>query len=111
MEGTACFNPSTNCMSGVSLTLPTVEYMHTDGCAVVGGYLYRGAVIPELDGHYFYADYCAGWLRSFRVTAEGAVDHRLWTEISAPRTVSFGRDGAGEVYMVAGPHIWRIVRQ
>ena len=111
MEGTACFNPSTNCMTGVSLTLPTHEYPRTDGCAVIGGYVYRGAAIPELDGHYFYADYCAGWLHSFRSTATGAVDHRYWSGISAPGTVSFGRDAAGEMYMVGDTHVWKIVRQ
>jgi glucose/arabinose dehydrogenase len=110
MEGSACFNPSTNCMAGVSLTLPAHEYPHAEGCAVIGGYVYRGRAIPELVGHYLYADYCAGWLRSFRWTETGAADHRQWTEIAAPETVSFGRDAAGELYMVEGTRVWKIVR-
>jgi glucose/arabinose dehydrogenase len=108
MEGTACFNPSTNCTTGASLTLPVHEYPRAEGCAVIGGYVYRGSAIPELVGHYLYADYCAGWLRSFRW---GAAEHRQWTGIHAPETVSFGRDAAGEVYVVAGTRVWKIVRQ
>ena len=110
MEGTMCFRPSTNCTAGVSLTLPTVEYTHDDGCSVIGGYVYRGAAMPELDGHYLYSDYCAGWLRSFRATASGAVDERVWDGIDARGLVSFGRDAAGELYMIGNERVWRIVR-
>jgi hypothetical protein len=74
--------------------------------------VYRGSAIPELTAHYLYSDYCRGWLRSFRVTAGGvATEHRPWAGITLPFTVSFGRDGAGELYMVAGTQVWRIVTQ
>jgi hypothetical protein len=111
MEGTACYNPGSNCNPGGQLTLPAHEYLHADGCSVTGGYVYRGIAIPELTGHYLYADYCRGWLRSFRATPGGAAnEHRLWPDVSLPLTVSFGRDGAGELYMVAGTQVWRVVR-
>src|SRR6476469_2951873 len=48
-------------------TLPVLEYAHSQGCSISGGYVYRGAAIPALQGHYFYADYCSGWVRSFRL--------------------------------------------
>lgn len=112
MEGSACFNPNTNCNTGGTLTLPAHEYLHADGCSVIGGYVYRGSAIPELTGHYLYADYCRGWLRSFRSTTGGvASEHRSWAGISVPLTVSFGRDGAGELYMIGGTRVWRVVRQ
>jgi glucose/arabinose dehydrogenase len=112
MEGTACYNPSSNCNPTGQLTLPAHEYLHADGCSVTSGYVYRGAAIPELTGHYLYADYCRGWLRSFRATAGGvANEHRSWADVSLPLTVSFGRDGAGELYMIAGTQVWRIVRR
>jgi hypothetical protein len=36
--------------------------------------VYRGAAIPEIRGHYFYSDYCSGFLRSFRLSDGTAVD-------------------------------------
>ena len=113
MEGTACYNPSTSCNpGGQPLVSPAHEYLHADGCSVTGGYVYRGAAIPELTGHYLYADYCRGWLRSFRATAAGiATEHHSWANVTLPSVVSFGRDGAGELYMIAGTQVWRLVRQ
>lgn len=61
--------------------------------------------------HYLYSDYCVGWLRSFRPTAGGVTDKRTWAGVSAPHTVSFGQDGAGELYMIANAAVMRIVRQ
>ena len=112
MEGTACYNPGTNCNSGQVLRLPAHEYTHADGCSVTGGYVYRGPSIPELTGHYLYADYCRGWVRSVRVVGStGSIaDHRLWSGVSAPQVVSFGRDGQGDLYLVAGTRIWKLAR-
>jgi glucose/arabinose dehydrogenase len=111
MEGFGCYNPSTNCNPAGTLTLPAHEYTHANGCSVTGGYVYRGAAIPELTGHYLYADYCRGWLRSFRATSAGsATEHREWANISVPSVVSFGRDAVGELYMIGGTRVWRLVR-
>lgn len=111
MEGSACFIPSTDCDPAGFLTRPVLDYPHSDGCSVIGGYVYRGAAIPELTGHYLYADFCRGWLRSFRSMIALAPEQRSWTGISLPFTNSFGRDGAGELYMIGGTRVRRIVRQ
>jgi glucose/arabinose dehydrogenase len=110
MEGSACFNPSTNCESGEPLTLPRHEYPRAEGCAIIGGYVYRGAAMPGLVGRYIYGDFCAGWLRSFRWTAQGPVEHLQWGGISVPGMVSFGRDGRGELYVMSETSVWKIVR-
>ena len=110
MEGTACFNPSTNCDAGLSLTLPVHQYPRAEGCAVIGGDVYRGAAMPELAGHYLYGDHCGGWVRSFTMTGSGPTDHREWAGIDVPGLSSFGRDAAGEFYLIAGSRVWRIVR-
>jgi len=111
MEGASCFIPSTDCDPAGFLTRPVLDYPHSDGCSVIGGYVYRGAAIPELSGHYLYADFCRGWLRSFRSMISLAPEQRSWTGVSLPFTNSFGRDGTGELYMIGGTRVWRIIRQ
>ncbi|MGH7701706.1 MAG: PQQ-dependent sugar dehydrogenase, partial [Gemmatimonadales bacterium] len=66
-EGTHCFGLSPGGCITTSLTQPVLEFPHTEGCAVVGGMVYRGSAIPELRGTYFYGDFCGGWVRSFRL--------------------------------------------
>ncbi|MDB4893384.1 MAG: glucose dehydrogenase [Gemmatimonadetes bacterium] len=111
MEGTACFSPSTNCAAGRTLVSPVLDYPHSDGCSVIGGYVYRGSMLPELTGYYLYADYCAGWLRTMKMSGRTATEVRTWAGISLPQANSFGRDGAGELYMISGSKVWAIVRQ
>ncbi len=76
---------------------PVIEYSHRDGCSVTGGYVYRGAALPELRGTYFFSDWCGGWLRSFRWSAGRVSEKRLWSLPSLGRVTSFGEDGAGEL--------------
>src|SRR5688572_24974038 len=57
MEGTHCYNPSSNCNPG-NLVLPILEYSHNHGCSVTGGYRYRGSRYPQLRDLYLYGDYC-----------------------------------------------------
>ena len=53
MEGMHCFNPASGCnMSG--LTMPIAEYSHSEGEAVMGGYVYSGTAIPSLTGAYVF---------------------------------------------------------
>lgn len=105
MEGSLCF------VAGCSpdgLVLPVVEYSHAEGCSVVGGHVYRGSAVPALAGHYFYGDFCSGFVRSFRYTGV-ASDRRSWPALSTGGLVSFGVDGGGELYLVSiGGSVWRI---
>jgi hypothetical protein len=111
MEGTQCYNPSTGC-NQAGLTLPIVEYDHGQGCSITGGFVYRGAAIPEVRGHYFYSDYCSGWLRSFRLSGGVAVDQRDWALPSIGNVTSFGVDAAGELYMLStNGRAYRVARQ
>ncbi len=83
------------------------------GCAIVGGGVYRGEAIPELNGHYFFADYCLGWVRSF-VYADGQVTqfHDWQDDFGRLGTVSsFGTDASGELYVTnLQGEIWRLDR-
>jgi glucose/arabinose dehydrogenase len=101
MEGTLCFNPSSNCDTG-GLTLPELEYSHLSGaCSVTGGYVYRGTALPALSGTYFYADYCAGFVKSFRYQNGQPTEQTEWPLLSPPGSfvTSFGEDAAGELYI------------
>ena len=44
MEGDVCEQPGCDT---TGLTLPTFEYGHDQGCAIVGGYVYRGQRSPR----------------------------------------------------------------
>lgn len=110
MEGLLCFNPSTNCNPGNTLTLPVLDYNHSDGCAVTGGYVYRGAAIPALRGTYFYADLCQGWVRSFRWQNGQLTEQTDWLLLRPGNITSFGEDAAGELYLMTSQGgLFRIV--
>ena len=100
-----------NCQGG--FTEPLLEYSHSDGCSVSGGYVYRGSAIPWLRGTYFYADYCNGriWTTTFDGTsATPAVERSADLESSGMMNISsFGQDSSGEIYVVDhGGTIYRI---
>ncbi len=111
-EGFECFEAAACEVDG--LTGPVVAYGDEDGCAVIGGPVYRGRAIPELYGHYFYADWCGGWVRSFRYQDGAAVDAVDWTDDLGRigGINSFGTDGAGEMYVVSDAgSLFKIVPQ
>lgn len=88
----------------VPVTPPALEIRHDDverACSITGGEVYRGVAIPELDGHYFYADWCFGWIRSFRYDGAAAVERRDWSrQLKAEMVSSFGHDAKGELLVV-----------
>ncbi len=90
------------------LTFPVYEYRHDEGCSITGGYVYRGDAIPQLDGHYFFSDWCSGFIRS--IAPDGTMHD--WTDRTGnvAAVTSFGRDDSGEIYVVSGAGtIYRIV--
>lgn len=112
MEGSRCFPPGSACDPS-GLTLPVLEYANEGGpCSVIGGFVYRGTALPSaVRGHYFYSDFCAGFLRSFRLEDGAAVDRREWQVGDLGRVLSFGEDVAGELYILSQDgRVLRIVR-
>ncbi|HEY0036883.1 MAG TPA: PQQ-dependent sugar dehydrogenase [Longimicrobium sp.] len=100
MEASDCFEPSTGCPRA-GLTLPVLEYTHDDGCSITGGFVYRGQAIPALQGHYLYADYCEGWVRSFRYADGQAADKRSYPLPHIGNISSFGEDSQRELYVIS----------
>ncbi|MEO8164241.1 MAG: PQQ-dependent sugar dehydrogenase, partial [Betaproteobacteria bacterium] len=112
MEGNHCYPAGTAC-NGSALTAPTLEYDHETGaCSITGGYVYRGTAIPALRGTYFYADFCAGFVRSFRLVKGSPTELFDWTSLRPGAGItSFGEDGAGELYlMTSDGQLQRIVQ-
>lgn len=61
-EGGECYEAD-ECPSE-GFTPPAAVYAHAAGCAVIGGPVYRGSLVPELRGRIVYADFCRGWVRA-----------------------------------------------
>ncbi len=124
-EGFTCSNQSpSNCSSTcstVGLINPVWDYPWVGGYAVTGGYVYRGSLIPDLKGYYFFANYSNGFLWTFRYTGScnmtsgqctavpaGQVTNRTAELVptgpigglSISNVSSFGEDAAGEIYIV-----------
>jgi glucose/arabinose dehydrogenase len=107
MEGSACFGAATCNSQG--LERPVAEYTHDEGCSVTGGFVYRGQSIPGIVGHYFYSDYCSGFLRSFRYADGAAVEQRAWGAGDVGPVLSFGEDAARELYVLsANGRVYRL---
>jgi glucose/arabinose dehydrogenase len=98
LEGTSCTGGSPLCLNNTFVP-PTIEY-NNDGstCAITGGYVYRGPEYPDLEGTYFYADYCQGNIRALRMYQGAVVDARTFAD--DPGLVpGFGIDSSGRVYV------------
>jgi len=120
-------------------TLPVVAYDHDPppgyqcgadvGHAVGGGFVYRGAAVPDLRGKYLFTDIVDGrvmYAESADMRRDGplATIHELTLfddsgrEVTAPMLAGdervdlrFGRDAAGELYLLAKANgtVWKVV--
>jgi glucose/arabinose dehydrogenase len=92
MEGTHVYN-------GPDLptqAAPIYEYSHAQGCAVTGGYVYRGAALAWLTGAYIFGDYCRGQIMALRTDGGRVSVRSLGIQVSA--LSSFGLDLSGDLY-------------
>ena len=111
MEGNHCYNAAT-CDTG-GLVAPVFEYGHDAGaCSITGGFVYRGAAVPDLRGAYVYADYCNGRVWAMRY-ASGQVAAQDQVTATGFQVSSLAQDQKGELYVLqyaAAGGIYRIVR-
>jgi glucose/arabinose dehydrogenase len=89
---------------------PVFDYFHDNRCAVVGGFVYRGTDVPELEDKYVFGDYCAGELVALTPRAGRAADPLPISEDIVTNLVAFGEDADGELYALSldGP-VYRLV--
>ena len=91
-------------------TLPVIEYTHDEGgCAIIGGYVYRGAELADLNGHYLFADYCRGKVYALNSDNGQAVAlFELGVKLSLLTSFAEGPDG--EIYILTLEQgIWKLV--
>ena len=95
MEGTDCFK--SNPCSSEGLSHPVAEYDHSQGCAIVGGPIYRGVSYVRMQGIYFYADFCSGRIWGLRRSGD------IWENVllmDVPFLISgIGEDESGNIYV------------
>jgi glucose/arabinose dehydrogenase len=102
-EGFDCFRAAT--CQGEGLVPPLAVYGHDEGCAIIGGFVYRANDLPELMGHYIFGDYCAGTVWAL---SEDEPQKRKLLD-SDEQIYAFGRDEAGEVLVLtAAGTIYRL---
>lgn len=97
LEGTDCYLEK-NC-NKEGFTPPVLEYTHKEGCSIIGGVVYRGK-IRAIRGHYFYGDYCLGWIRSFKYKNGTISDQTEWKSDAVGNILSFSEDAEGELYVL-----------
>jgi glucose/arabinose dehydrogenase len=99
-EGTHVYNAGRAAPGAIP---PVYEYSHNGGgCSVTGGYVYRGARNPSMNGVYLFGDFCLGHVLGMY---GGVRDLGL----VVPNLSSFGQDLNGELYALSlsGP-VYRI---
>lgn len=120
LEGDICNSwlPECGDCSAPGTTPPFHMYDHLTGCAVTGGVVYRGCAIPDLQGTYFFADFCFGRIWSLRYDGTTVTDFQERTAELAPGGASqitlissFGVDHRGEILIAdhLDGEIYRIV--
>jgi glucose/arabinose dehydrogenase len=122
-EGSLAFSssattPCGSCTVPACTVFPVHEYDHTLGrCSITGGYVYRGCAIPDLNGQYFFGDYCGKQIYTGRFQSGTFTGLRERTADLAPggglaigNITSFGEDARGELYICdQGGQVFKIV--
>lgn len=96
-EGNNAYNTA-GCGTMASMTFPVAVYNHSGGrCSITGGYVYRGAQYPSLQGKYIFADYC-----STQIGVLNADNSIVWGPASTGNNFStFGQNSQKELFVAA----------
>ena len=120
-EGTFAFNPSDGSVStdlsgippGLSLIDPVLQYDHDEGISIIGGFVYRGTAIPELQGKYIFGDFSRAFTTASGRLFAGDLDTGEIMELIIGAhddplgmfVKGFGEDASGELYLLAGTNL------
>jgi glucose/arabinose dehydrogenase len=78
---------------------PVAEYGREEGVSITGGYVYRGAALPDLEGVYIFGDYGSGRIWGLYPKKDGDYE-RVLLLASGLNISSFAEDHAGELYVI-----------
>jgi glucose/arabinose dehydrogenase len=107
MEGNHCYKPADNCDT-TAMTRPVSEYGHDQGCAVIGGNVYRGEAYTQLIGGYLFSDSCSGTIWAIPASTTLLVQPAPVGQVSGS-PAGFGEDTAGELYIASlDGTIWKL---
>jgi glucose/arabinose dehydrogenase len=95
MEGKHCY--VSNCEQ-TGLKPPVWEYPRNQGVSVTGGFVYRGSLLPSLDGEYVYADFGSQKVWALDATDINSPVNRELVTANFP-IASFGVDVDNEIYL------------
>jgi glucose/arabinose dehydrogenase len=109
LEGNDRFNADVSADGALAPTFTYNRNASPGGCSVTGGFVYRGARIPGLQGTYLFADYCTSVVRALKPAASGGYEEVSVAD-GAPNVVSFGEDQDGELYVLSlgTGTVWRL---
>jgi glucose/arabinose dehydrogenase len=110
-EGRHTFPGGTlGCAGPAGSVVPKLDYAHSaapNGCAVSGGYVYRGPIAP-LRGQYVFSDYCTGDIYVVANTAATVWTYETLAGTPGMNTYGFGEDAQGNLYVgSSGGEIYR----
>ncbi|MEQ9561772.1 MAG: LamG-like jellyroll fold domain-containing protein, partial [Woeseiaceae bacterium] len=111
-EGFECRNQTYGSCSDPTLVDPLVAFPHSGGkCAVIGGYFYRGSLIPELQGKFFYGDFCTGMIAIVDFDESGQpFERKLINEGQGAGNIhGWGKNADGEIFMLSGTNIHAVL--
>lgn len=98
LEGSLCLSTPGCDRSG--LTPPVLDYERAGGnCSVTGGFVYRGEMIPSLNGAYVYGDFCSGRVWALRFDGGAVTENKLIATVDGSVS-SFAVDSDGEIYVL-----------
>ena len=108
-EGAHCFEPPSGCST--NNVDPITEYGHVAGnISVTGGFVYRGAAIPDLQGYYVFGDFGSGRIwRVLATSAQGVAPDELDDTMLSISSFAEGVDGELYALNYGGGEIYQIV--
>ena len=104
LEGSHCYRSNKNCRKQ-GLEIPILEYSHTEGQCIIGGYVYYGK-IPWLKGKYIFGDTISGriWYSSLKKRNEKILlfdtDHYISSFATEPNGEIYVIDLLGNIFMI-----------